>query len=188
MGFLDTLLGRTKPVPPDLTTLYSVPVATQAIEDAFGFEPTGMGAVCFRTAEGADARGTSQGLLDLLDLEQGTDSSIVRDEFGFTWAVCHRLDRDITMLMTQLHGVNGTLADAGFGPSLLCTVVGLAREERRLGLVYLCKRGTVYPFAPTGHHGRDTELELQVRAAIAVCLPVESDVERWFPLWDAPVP
>ena len=53
-------------------------------------------------------------------------------------------------------------------------------------MVYLYKRGTVYPFAPTGEHTRDTALELEVRAALRGELPIETDLGRWFPVWGAP--
>jgi hypothetical protein len=52
--------------------------------------------------------------------------------------------------------------------------------------VYLFKRGTVYPFAPTGRDSRDTALELQLRAHLSDELPIESDLGRWFPIWDSP--
>jgi hypothetical protein len=54
-------------------------------------------------------------------------------------------------------------------------------------IVYLAKRGTFYPFAPTGKEQRDTELELSLRATIGSDLPVEDDLARWFPLWDIPI-
>jgi hypothetical protein len=57
---------------------------------------------------------------------------------------------------------------------------------RRLGLVYLYKRGTFYPFAPTGDQQRDSAYELQVRGALGADLPVEADLSRWFPVWGAP--
>ncbi|WP_373864617.1 PspA-associated protein PspAB [Nocardia vaccinii] len=53
-------------------------------------------------------------------------------------------------------------------------------------MVYLFKRGTIYPFAPTGDTHRDNTLELQVRTALSSELPIEPDLERWFPLWNAP--
>jgi hypothetical protein len=52
--------------------------------------------------------------------------------------------------------------------------------------VYLYKRGTFYPFAPAGGQKRDTELELRLRGMLEGELPVESDLGRWFPIWDAP--
>ena len=54
-------------------------------------------------------------------------------------------------------------------------------------LVYLFKRGTFYPFVPTGHEQRSTEEEFRIRSLVADDLAVEPDLDRWFPLWDLPV-
>jgi hypothetical protein len=54
--------------------------------------------------------------------------------------------------------------------------------------VYLFKRGTFYPFVPTGHEQRSTEEEFKLRSLVADDLAVETDLDRWFPLWDLPVP
>ena len=53
--------------------------------------------------------------------------------------------------------------------------------------MYLAKQGTFYPFAPTGHEQRDTELELRLKGVLADDLPVEPDLSRWFPIWDLPI-
>ncbi|MCL5885850.1 MAG: hypothetical protein M1280_02260 [Actinobacteria bacterium] len=57
----------------------------------------------------------------------------------------------------------------------------------QLYLVYLAKRGSFYPFAPRGKEKRDTELEMRIKALINHDLPMEPDLDRWFPLWDVPV-
>jgi hypothetical protein len=54
-------------------------------------------------------------------------------------------------------------------------------------LVYLFKRGTFYPFVPKGHEQRDIEQELKLKSLVADDLVIESDLDRWFPLWDLPV-
>jgi hypothetical protein len=69
---------------------------------------------------------------------------------------------------------------------------GGAREpaeavDRPVYLVYLAKRGTFYPFVPSGKEQRDTELELRLRSILGNDLPVESDLSNWFPIWDLPV-
>ncbi len=53
--------------------------------------------------------------------------------------------------------------------------------------VYLYKRGTFYPFVPTGRERRDLEAELVLSTAAAHDLPIEKDKERWFPIWEVPV-
>ena len=54
-------------------------------------------------------------------------------------------------------------------------------------VVYLFKRGTFYPFVPDGHEHRDLEQELKLKSLLAGDLTLESDLDRWFPLWDLPV-
>ncbi|HEX7658130.1 MAG TPA: hypothetical protein VF444_01525 [Pseudonocardiaceae bacterium] len=194
MGFFDILLGRTKPVQPNLDVLFAIPGAAFTLQAARDLVPTGAGAVCFRAAEGAAAHQTERDIRDLLNLDPGVTISVSKDEYGYTWVVCRQAEGEVDLptLMTDLHGVNSTLVENGFGPFLLCTVIGFTGEHdgkrQRLGLIYLYKRGTVYPFAPIGPQQRDTDLELQVRADITGDVPVESDLSRWFPIWGSPVP
>jgi len=192
MRLLDILLGRTRPVPPDLDVLFAVPSAAYTLQAAFGFEPTGVGAVCFKPAEGAASQQSQQDIRELLALDRTIEVSVTRDEFGFTWVTCRQSTVDVSALVTVLHAANATLADAGFGSSLLCTVIAFAKRDdagsHRLGLVYLFKRGTFYPFAPTAGRARDTAVEMRVRAQLGDELPIEPDLARWFPVWDAPVP
>lgn len=195
MGFLRALFGRSEPVQPNLDVLFALPGAAYTLQASLGFAPTGVGAVAFKPAEGAAVQHSQDEILSLLHLEPGLDVSVAADDFGYTWITAHQAVVDLPTLVTALHAVNSTLADAGFGPSLLCTVVGFAADSaaspapsRRLGLVYLFKRGTVYPFAPTADERRDTALELQTRAVLAGDLPIEPDLQRWFPIWNGPAP
>jgi hypothetical protein len=192
VGFLDTLLGRTPPIEPNLDVLFAIPSAAYTLQAALDLEPTGVGGVCFKGAEGAAAAQSEDDIRALLDLDPTLAVSLRQDEFAFTWITCTQSTVDLPALVTGLHAINATLTDAGFGPSLLCTVVGFhiptSEPPSRAGLVYLFKRGTVYPLVPTGTRQRDTALEMRIRAALAAELPVEPDLQRWFPIWDAPLP
>jgi hypothetical protein len=188
MRLFDVLLGRSRPVQPNLDVLFSIPVAADTLRTALDLRPTGAGTVCFKRPEGAAASAAQSDISALLTLDPSTGVAVTRDGFGYTWVTCNQPTPDLPTLVTDLHAVNTTLLDAGFGPTLLCTVIGFAGPARRLGLVYLFKRGTVYPFAPTGRQARDNALEMEVRAHLAGDIPVEADLSRWFPIWDAPVP
>ena len=188
MGFLDTLLGRTKPVQPNLDALFSLPTAAITLQAAMGFTPTGSGSVCFRATEGRAFSDIESDVRELLAM--GPDAAPVEvssDSYGFTWLVSRHQTDDMESLVTDLHAVNTSLADGGFGPQLLCTLVSLTDPSgRKLGIVYLYKRGTFYPFAPqTGEH-RDNALELEVRGNVGADLKIEPDLSRWFPVWGAP--
>ncbi|MEV7967847.1 hypothetical protein AB0O34_17930 [Sphaerisporangium sp. NPDC088356] len=184
MGWLDALLGRSKPAKPNLDTLFALPSAAVTLQAATGFVPTGVGSVCFRAAEGGAFATLEQDIKALLgdaQIEQSNDS------YGYTWLLARRPPDDLSSLVTDLHGVNSSLETAGFGPSLLCSLVTFKdRSDRRLAVVYLYKQGTFYPFAPLPGQRRDNALELQVRGVLGGELPIEPDLSRWFPLWGAP--
>lgn len=199
MSFWRALLGRSQPAQPDLDALFGLPSASVTLRAAAGFGPTGTGSVAFRAAEGAAFADVQRDVTALLDADQGPPVRQVTDDYGYTWLVVRSqepggpgaqgevADPDITGLVTDLHAVNSTLEAHGYGPSLLCSLVGFTDGERSLALVYLYKRGTFYPFAPVGAgQRRDNALELQIEAAVGDDLPLEKDRSRWFPVYGAP--
>ncbi len=188
MGFLDTLLGRTKPVPPNLDQLFGLPSAAVTLKVATDFRPTGTGSVCFRAAEGRAFSEIEKDVQDLLNMgKDATPVQVSTDAYKFTWLVCKHDPDDVEGLVTDLHAVNSSLQDGGFGPQLLCTILACKDDKgQSLGLVYLYKRGTFYPFAPTRGEQRDNALELRIRGVLADDLKIEPDLGRWMPIWGAP--
>jgi hypothetical protein len=187
MGWLDALLGRTKVAKPDLDALFALPSAAVTLQAATGLAASGTGSVCFRAAEGGAFAALQRDVKDLLDADEGPAVEQSTDVYGYTWLTVRRPAEDVSGLVTDLHAVNSSLEAAGFGPSLLCSLIAFGDDQgRRLAVVYLYKRGTFYPFAPlTGQH-RDNALELQVRGVLGDELRLEPDLSRWFPVWGAP--
>jgi hypothetical protein len=190
MGLWTTLTGRSKPVRANLDALFSLPSAAITLQTSMGFTPSGVGSVCYRAAEGAAFAQTQKDVVELLDNDDDPDVEQSTDDFGFTWLLARQPPDDLAALVTDLHTVNTSLEEQGFGPSLLCSLVGFTDVAgRRLGLVYLYKQGTFYPFAPQPEQGpqrRDNLLEIQVRDLVGGDLPVEKQLNRWMPLWGAP--
>jgi hypothetical protein len=189
MGLWDAVLGRSRATRPNLDSLFLVPSASITLQTGIGLEPAGTGSVCFRAAEGAAFRQTQAEVVELLNADpQAPDVEASTDDFGFTWLTVGRDDTaDVAGICTDLHAVNTALEEQGFGSGLLCTLVPFAdAAARRAGLVYLYRRGTFYPFAPSGPQQRDNLLEIQVRDALAAELPIEKDLQRWLAVWGAP--
>ena len=194
MGFLDVLLGRTKPVQPKLDDLFALPSAAIQLQAATGFTPTGSGSVCFRAVEGKTFADIQKEVRELLDLDNSRDGGglpieVTKDSYGFTWLISNHMSDEVDTLVTDLHAVNSALVDNGFGPQLLCTMVAFADENhRRMALVYLYKRGTFYPFAPINEtrQQRDNALELQLKGVLGEDLKIEPELNRWMALWGAP--
>jgi hypothetical protein len=134
VGFLDTLLGRTKPVPPNLDELFALPTAALTLEAGTDFTPTGSGSVCFRAAEGKAFSDIEKDVQELLSM--GKDSAPVQvstDQYHFTWLVAKHSPDDPEGLVTDLHAVNSSLESGGFGPQLLsgwCTCTSGAPSTR----------------------------------------------------------
>jgi hypothetical protein len=188
MGLWDALTGRSRPPHANLDALFRVPDAAITLQAAAGLTPTGDGSVCYRAATGAGFAQAQDGILALLrGASDAPDVLTSTDEFGFAWLQVHRAPDDTSGLCTDLHAVNSTLEAEGFGAGLLCSLVPFTDPTgRRVGLVYLYKQGTFYPFAPRGPKERDHLLELQVRDALEGELPIEPDPTGWLALWGAP--
>lgn len=194
MGLFDSLLGRSKPPAPDLDALFRLPTAALTLEAAMGLTASGTGSVAFRAPAGvafAKVQADVEALLKAPDLDgkPGPRVDVETDDFGYTWLVLRHDPRDIPGLVTDLHAVNSTLLDSGFGSTLLCSMITLdGVDGRHLGLVYLFKQGTFYPFAPLpgSEQRRDNMLEIQIRDLVSGDLPMEPALSRWFALWGAP--
>jgi hypothetical protein len=208
MGLLNTILGRTKPVQSNLDALFALPSASITLQSAAGMVCSGHAGVCFKPPTGQGFEDMQAEVVKLLSMDGSGAFRKAEDNYGYHWLVIE--DADIEQLVTQVHLVNSSLSDAGWGPQLLCSVFGVAHlptgsssdsdsamPEPTAGpgtvipstsyLVYLFKRGTFYPFVPDGHEHRDIEEELKLKSLVADDLVVEADLDRWFPLWDLPV-
>ena len=193
--FFDALLGRTKQAPPNLDALFALPSAAITLETEAGLVSSGQAGVCFKPMAEASfdqVTGDMSELLTMLRTQNELQLKEVDDSFGYHWVVLS--DPDINSLVSNTHLVNSSLQDAGFGPRLLCSVFGFAPgpgqpAKRGALLVYLFKRGSFYPFAPSpgGGERRDNEFELHLKGILAKDLHVEEDLARWFPVWGAPV-
>jgi hypothetical protein len=189
VGLFDTLLGRTKPVKANLDALFALPTAALTLQSAGGLVSSGHAGVCWKPPSGAESGDLQAEVAQLV----GEGFTQTQDSFGYGWLLLSKPALDD--LVTQAHMANTTLAEAGWDAQLLCSVFGFVpgpgapSDARAFSLVYLYKRGTFYPFAPldSTKERRDTELELRIRTMLGADLPVESDLARWFPMWDLPV-
>jgi hypothetical protein len=177
-------MGRSKPAKPNLDQLFGIPSAAITLQVSLDALPTGTGSVAFRAPEGKAFADVIADVEQLLTATSNPELQVSQDTFGYTWLTIR--SGDVTDLVNGLHAVNVSLQDAGFGPQLLCSLVGFRRGDQPFALVYLYKRGTFYPFAPVAEPRRDNILELQLRDLLGNDLHLEQDMTRWFPVWGAP--
>lgn len=188
MGLLDVLRGQRAPKRADLDRIFGIGSAAVTLEVSLDLVTTGRAGVCFRAIEASVFAQLVQEIEELLaatSSDSGTTVSRHDDSFGFSWVVI--ADPDMEDLATTTHVVSQSLEERGFSEQLLCAVFGFDGPPGPLDLVYNYKRGSFYPFAPRGENRRDTILEQRVQSALASELALEPELERWYPVWDAPV-
>jgi len=188
MGLLDVLRGQRAPKRADLDALFALGSAAVGLEAGMSLVTTGRAGVCFKSIEAGVFEALVREIEELLAAtsdDAGTTVTRHDDTFGFSWVVI--ADPDIEDLVTTTHVVSQSLEERGFSEQLLCAVFGFDGPPGPVDLVYGYKRGTFYPFAPRANKQRDNALELRLQAAIGVDLRVEPELERWYPVWDAPV-
>ena len=63
---------------------------------------------------------------------------------------------------------------------------GKAGGRKAVYWIYNFKQGTYYPFIPLSGKQRDSPFEFRLRAEMEREMPVEKNVEKWYPLWGIP--
>jgi hypothetical protein len=190
MGFLDSLLGRSRTAKPAKTDrLFALSTAYVTLQTEHGIENAGKAGIVFQPLATSDfqqiVRETEE-VLHLTGDETGTSIKSTEDEFGYRWVVLS--DPDVEDLVVGVNAVKDALDTSGYGDRVLAAVFAFRDGDRPIYFIYNVKRGTWYPFVPApGDKQRNTERELQIKAQLGAELPIEPELERWFPLWGVPL-
>lgn len=190
MGLLEILTGKRKLQAPAADRLFAMSTAYVTLDTGLGINNTGAAAIVFQPLSTADF---DQVVTDMEAVVKATnadsDTTLERsdDTYGFRWLIVR--GNDFEGLVVGINAISSALKDGGYGERLLCAVFAFAdRDGRHIYWIYNYKRGTYYPFVPkAGAEQRDSERELVLKAQIGKELPVEPELERWFPLWGIPI-
>jgi PspA associated protein B len=190
MGFLDVLSGRRKLAGPAPDRLFAITTAYVTLSSSLSISSRGAAAIVFQPLATADFEGIvrdMEAVVKATASDSGTRVESSDDEFGFRWLVLRGGEFDD--LAVGINAVSGALESGGYGERLLCAVFAFEDAKgARIYWIYNYKRGAFYPFVPSGGpQQRDSERELVLKAQIGRELPVEAELERWFPLWGIPI-
>jgi hypothetical protein len=193
MGFLDVLTGRRKLAKPAPDRLFAMSTAYVTLQTQLEITTRGSAAIVFQSLATADFTAIVRDMEEVVRAtagDSGTQVQTSEDRYGFSWLVLQGSDFD--ELVAGINAVSSALGDGGYGERVLCAVFAFQDARGRpLYWLYNYKRGTFYPFVPAAGAGgsqiRDNERELVLKAQIGADLPVEADLQRWFPLWGIPI-
>lgn len=186
--FLDSLLGRTRPVPPKAERLFAMSTAMVTLEAQLDLKPGDHAGIAFQAVESNYFTKMSVNLEELLKIstrDTGTKFTTETDRYNYRWI--NLQDPDFEDLVATIHVISETLIENGFGDQLLAALFRFTSAQgQAVYWIYNYKRGTFYPFVPSGNRTRDNAMELRLASAMERELPVEPELERWYPLWGIP--
>jgi hypothetical protein len=190
MGFLDVLAGRRKLAKPAPDRLFAMSTAYVTFQTELSIATRGSAGIVFQPLATADFEQIAKDMVEVLEAtssDSGTQVETRDDEYGYRWMVLR--DSDFDDLVVGVNAVSGALEGGGYGERILCAVFAFEDERKHpLYWIYNYKRGAFYPFVPAdGEQQRDTERELRLKAQVGAELPLEPELERWFPLWGIPI-
>ena len=196
MGLRDVLTGRHEVKGPAPDRLFAISTAYITLQSEHQIDPTGSAAIVFQALATAEFEATLRDMEEVVKAtggERGTTVATQDDSFGYRWMVLRNPGdaSSVEDLAVGINAVSGSIETAGHGERLLCAVFAFADSQKRpVYFIYNYKRGFWYPFVPDGAantNQRSTERELQLKAQMSSELPIEPELERWFPLWGIPL-
>ena len=195
MGLRDILTGRHTVQGPAPDRLFAISTAYVTLQAEHQIDPVGTAAIVFQALATSEFETTLREMEEVVTAtggESGTKVASQDDSFGYRWMVLHNPDGapSVEDLAVGINAVSSSIETAGYGERLLCAVFAFVdAQKRRIYFIYNYKRGYWYPFVPVsaGSNERSTERELQLKAQMASELPIEPELERWFPLWGIPI-
>jgi hypothetical protein len=195
VGLRDILTGRHEVKGPAPDRLFAISTAYVTLGAEHQIEPVGTAAIVFQALATSEFEATLRDMEEVVRAtggESGTSVSTQDDSYGYRWMVLRNPDGapSVEDLAVGINAVSGSIETAGHGERLLCSVFAFAdAAEHRIYFIYNYKRGFWYPFVPdpANAQARLTERELQIKAQMASEIPMEPELERWFPLWGIPI-
>ena len=190
MRLFDIITGRRKIKPPAESRLFAMSTAAVTLELSLELKSSGKAAIVFQPLATADFTSIVTDMEEVLrgtGEDSGTAVERTDDSFGYRWMVL--ADEDFEDLVVGINVVSQALQDGGYGERILCAVFAFRDpQDQPVYWIYNYKRGAYYPFVPAGgDQRRDSERELRLKAQIGHELPIEPELERWFPLWGIPI-
>ena len=195
MSLRDVLTGRHEVKGPAPDRLFAISTAYVTLESEHQIMPTGTAAIVFQALATSEFEATLRDMEEVVKAtggDSGTSVSTEDDSYGYRWMVLRNPAGapSVEDLAVGINAVSGSIETAGHGERLLCAVFAFSdAQKRRVYFIYNYKRGFWYPFVPdpSGPQQRSTERELQIKAQMSSEIPMEPEIERWFPLWGIPI-
>ena len=196
VGLRDIITGRHTVAGPAPDRLFAITTAYIALQSEHSIDPAGVAAIVFQALATSEFEATLREMEEVVQAtggESGTTTATQDDSYGYRWMVLRNpQDSPASKTSRSASTPCRTRSRRPATASGCCARCSRSRTRSTAPVyfIYNYKRGFWYPFVPEpdgGANTRSTERELQLKAQMASELPIEPELERWFPLWGIPI-
>jgi hypothetical protein len=195
VGLRDILTGRHQVAGPAPDRLFAIATAYVTLQSEHQIDPAGSAAIVFQALATSEFESTLRDTEEVVKAtcgDSGTTVATEDDSYGYRWMILRNAagTPSVEDLAVGINAVSSSIESAGHGERLLAAVFAFTdAQKRRVYFIYNYKRGFWYPFVPDPQNPQQrlTERELQIKAQMESELPMEPELERWFPLWGIPI-
>ncbi len=171
-------------------SLFAITQAEISLETRLGVKSSGRAAICFHDTDGmsfSDAIDEIKRFLDSCREEFHLSYQVTKDGFGYVWIVLHA--NQIEDLVTAINAIGENVREKGYQSQLLASIFEF-KSDRGPDILYLIfnyKQNAFYPFVTLRGQTRNNDIELKVSALMQGELPMQKNMELWYPMWDMPI-
>jgi hypothetical protein len=199
----------------DSDIIFSLTSASISIEEKMGLQFSGSAAFCVKGINGSLFQSTIKDCTDLLDvskIEFKFNYRTFADPYDYLWFIITSSDiqtksETITNIAAGLSSIGDIIEENGFEDQILSAIFKynfgnrvsffedsekkFTSKNKNLYLIYNYKTNNFYPYIPliennNNKHQRDTTSELQTLSILKNLIEVETDITRWYPIYNIP--
>ncbi len=158
--------------------LFTLPSANISLEVKLGLKINGS-AIAIKESTGT-FKNVIEEIRELLKISKDLVYKEVKDRYGYIWFII--FSNSIEDLVAIIDAVADTVIEHGFKESILAAIF----KYNNTYLIYRFKDNKFYPFIPYNNK-RDHEEEMRVYAILKEEIPIEHEIDKWYPIWDIPL-
>lgn len=161
--------------------LFALPTASVSLDIKLGLKSNKRAAIAVKEATGI-FRDVLEEIRGFLRVSEEVSYKEVKDRYGYIWFIIY--SEGIEESVAVIDAVADTVIEHGFKDNILAAVFEFLNRHK-VYLLYRFNNGKFYPFVPYNNHRMVNE-EMRIYAVMKKELPMEEDMEKWYPIWNMP--
>ncbi|GIU71739.1 MAG: hypothetical protein KatS3mg003_1218 [Candidatus Nitrosocaldaceae archaeon] len=162
--------------------IFALPSASISLDIKLGLKSSNRAAICIKESSG-NFRYALDEIRGFFEVSKELSYREVKDRYGYIWFI---ITADgIEELVASIDAIADIVIEHGFEDNILAAIFEFVNSHK-MYLFYRFKSKRFYPFIPYDSN-RNVDEEMRVYAVMKKELPMEEDMEKWYPIWNMPL-